>query len=249
MLNESEWKYLAGLLDADGSLSIKIVKNRYCSQYVALLLEISAAVGYDRNGYLQSLTKFFGSCNIKTYENKNHQDAYVFRVQSRKDLNLFLPHVTKHMVIKGAHWDRLYKLYCSFKGVAVDDGTVSVLKEYSTESRLHTGPIKHKNHPTWAWVAGYLDGDGSYQLPKSGTALVQVKAHHGDVVGIELLQKAFGGAIYECRKENTMVWQITMGKMNRSRALHFLPKVHKHSRFKKWKIEQLLAFHYRDCND
>lgn len=250
MLNESEIKYLAGLLDADGSLSVKIVKNAQGRLYMGLLLEISAAVGYDKKGYLPSLAgRGHGTCAIKRYESPAHQDAYVWRMQSRKDLNTFLPRVTKHMVIKGAHWRRLYDLYVQNEGQELTPAVAEQLKAYSAASRKATGPIKPKNHPTWAWVAGYLDGDGSYQLPKTGTVLVQVKAHVDDTCGIELLQKAFGGNIYSHKDPNTRIWQLTMGKKNRARALAFLPKVLRHSRLKQWKIEQLLAFHNRNCND
>lgn len=249
MLNESEIKYLAGLLDADGSLSIKVSENKFGNRHFGLLLEISASVLYDKKGYLPSLATKIGSCNIKSYDNPNHQDAYVFRIQSRRELNMFLPRVVKHMVIKGAHWNRLYEKFCQYQGVSLSEEEVEALKLWSKESRKDTGPIKPKNHPTWAWVAGYLDGDGSYQLPKSGTALIQVKAHVDDTCGLELLKKAFGGNIYTHKDPNTKIWQITLGKMNRARALRFLPKVHKHSRLKQWKIEQLLAFHNRNCND
>lgn len=249
MIKESEIKYLAGLLDADGSLSIKFTTNRQGHIYYHLLLELSAAVGYDRNGYLKELATRIGSVRIKTYDSPNHQDAYCFRVQSRRDLNMLMPRLVKHMVIKGAHWKRLYDKYVELQGVRLDNSQVEELKNWSQESRKQTGPVKAKSRPTWPWVAGYLDGDGSYQLPKSGSVLVQVKAHIDDTVGIELLQKAFGGNIYSHKDPNTKIWQLTMGKMNRSRALMFLPKVLSHSRFKKWKIEQMLAFHNRNCND
>ena len=36
------------------------------------------------------------------------------------------------------------------------------LKVESKKSRSNAGPIKDKKHPTWAWVSGYLDGDGHY---------------------------------------------------------------------------------------
>lgn len=249
MIKESEIKYLAGLLDADGSLSIKFTTNRHGHKYFHLLLEISAAVGYDRNGYLESLAQRVGTISYKTYDNPRHQDAYIYRAQSRRDLNLLLPRLVKHMVIKGAHWKRLFDKYNELQGVQLTDEQVEEFKKWSEESRKQTGPVKAKSRPTWPWVAGYLDGDGSYQLPKSGTVLVQVKAHVDDVVGIELLQKAFGGSIYSHKDPNTKIWQITMGRANKSRALMFLPKVLKHSRFKKWKIEQMLAFHNGNCND
>lgn len=245
---ETEIKYLAGLFDADGSLSIKFSKNRYGNVYLHLLLELSAAKGYDRLGYLPSLAKVMGSCNTKTYAHPSHQDCYVYRVQARNDLNKLLPRLVKHMVIKGAHWKRLYDKYCEYRGKVVND-EVEELKEFSAKSRNMVGPVKPKNHPTWAWIAGYLDGDGSYQLPKKGSPKIQVKAEAKDTVGIELLQKAFGGGICDVKGEDVRCWYISLGKMNRGFALRFLTKVVKHSKLKKWKIEQLINFHSTGRND
>ena len=241
-MTETQIKYLAGLLDADGSLSFKFCKANSGKTYVYLILALTASEKIDRHGYVQSLEKYAGSVCKVTYEKETYTDAWKWNVQSRSDLNKLLPRLLKHMVIKGKHWNNLYEKFTEYKGIDVT-GRVEVLKQFSTESRIDTGPVKAKKHPTWAWVAGYLDGDGCYTLSKQKTLHVGCIAHVNDVVGLELLSKAFGGTIYEPRDDNSVLWRRGLGKSHRDFAIPFLRKVHKHSQLKRWKIEQLLAFH------
>jgi hypothetical protein len=122
-----------------------------------------------------------------------------------------------------------------------------VLAQASKESRkLNVGPIKPKNHPTWAWLAGYLDGDGcySFRTSKNKNMRLSVTAHITDVSVLEFLQRSFGGTIKKnSRTDSVRVYWLGLGPSKRSFALRFLPKLVKHSRLKKHKIEQMIAFH------
>lgn len=238
---ESEIKYLAGLLDADGSLSFKFSKTQSGKTYLYLVLGLTASENIDRHGYLYSLGERLGNCCEVKYENPNYSDAIKWNVQSRTDLNLLIPRLTKHMVIKAKHWDRLYSLYTEYKGVDVS-GKEEQLKELSVKSRENVGPLKPKKHPTWAWVSGYLDGDGCYTLSKRAIHVGAI-AHTKDVIALKFLEHAFGGSLYSPREDNTRLWRRGMGKQNADFAKHFLNKVHRHSRLKRWKIEQMIAFH------
>lgn len=241
IFKENEIKYLAGLLDADGSLSFKFCKTETGKTYVYLILALSASETVDKHGYVKSLSEKVGSvCKIE-YEKETYSDAWKWSIQKRSELDQFLPRVLKHMVIKAKHWLTLYNKYTSLKGVDVTD-YVEELKEFSMESRNNVGPLKPKKHPTWAWVAGYLDGDGCYTFSKKAIhvgAIANVK----DVVALELLYKAFGGSLYAPRDDNTQLWRHGLGFSQSSFAKMFLTGVVKHSRLKKHKIEQLLAFH------
>lgn len=238
---ENEIKYLAGLLDADGSLSFKFSKSSSGKTFLYLILGISASKKIDRNGYLYSLGERMGSISEIKYENVNHNDAVYWKVQGRSDLDQILPRLLKHMVIKAKHWKRLYDKYTEYKGIDILD-KIEELKEFSETSRKDTGPLKHKVHPTWAWVAGYLDGDGCYTF-KNNAIHVGAIAHIDDVCSLQLLQKAFGGSLYEPREDNTQLWRHGLGRNNSSFAKMFLTGVVKHSRLKKHKIEQILNFH------
>lgn len=239
--NESEIKYLAGLLDADGSLSFKFCKTASGKTYLYLVMSLTASKKIDRQGYLYSLGERLGNCCEITYDKDTYSDAVKWNVQSRRDLNLLIPRLTKHMVIKARHWNRLYDKFCEHKGEDVTFIQDS-LKGLAVSSRRDTGPLKPKKHPTWAWVAGYLDGDGCYTLSNRATHVGAI-AHTSDVVALKLLEHAFGGSLYAPREDNTQLWRRGMGKSHSSFAKRFLNKVVRHSRLKKWKIEQMINFH------
>lgn len=243
--NESEIKYLAGLMDADGCLSFNFVDNK-----VYLEMSLAASESIDKHRYIDSLSERAGSLLIREFKEKNWSPSHQWRIHSRTELNMLIPRITKHMVIKGSHWKKMFDKYTELKAVNLSDVQISELKTWSKESRNQAGPIKAKIHPTWAWVAGYLDGDGSYTFKKHSNQeakncmvlKIGAVAHKDDRIGIDLLFKAFGGSIrYE---QDWIRWTRNLGPQSKSFALEFLRKVHAHSRLKKWKIEQMLAFHH-----
>lgn len=242
-MTESEVKYLAGLLDADGSLSFKFCKSSSDKVFCYLILALTGVKHIDKQNYILSLANYGGS--IIEYINDRGNQTNKWHVQDRTTLNKLLPRIIKHMVIKGRHWDRLFSAYTELKGKDASK-QIELLKAFSAESRRDTGPLKAKKHPTWAWIAGYLDGDGCYtfsQKRKGNTLHVGAIAHYNDIQGLELLQKAFGGTIYPVQPDNTVLWRKGLGKSHRSFAKMFLKKVHRHSQLKKYKIEKMLEFH------
>lgn len=248
MMTETEVKYLAGLLDADGSIGFEFTKNR-----PYLSIKLTAADSIDTKQYVQTLPERTGygtSCK-KERKNQNWSPVSVWTVSKRQDLEMLIPRLVKHLVIKGKHFSRMLDKWQEFRGRTLSDIEVEQLKQYCKASRLDSGPLKPKKHPTWAWVAGYLDGDGSYIFKKPPSQkfpklVVRATAHVNDRVGLDLLQKAFGGYIYDRGKagKHILDWVHPLGKNNKSFALKFLPKVVKHSRLKKHKIEQMIAYHH-----
>lgn len=242
-MNESEVKYLAGLLDADGSLSFKISPSSSGKSFLYLVLGLTGARKIDRDDYILSLVKYGGTA--LEYTNAAGNLANKWHVQDRTTLNKFLPRVIKHMVIKGKHWDRMFQAYTEMKGQDVT-GKEEFFREFSKQGRKDAGPVKAKKHPTWAWIAGYLDGDGCYtfsQKHSRNTLHVGAIAHIDDVVALHLLHKAFGGTVYEEQPDNTRLWRRGLGRGHSAFAKHFLTKVLRHSRLKRHKIERMLAFH------
>lgn len=240
--NETEIKYLAGLLDADGSLSFKFCKTPTGCTYLYLVLALTASKKIDTKGYLYSLGERAGRCCEITYEKETYSDAVKWNVQSRRELNMLLPRLIKHMVVKATYWRWLFEKFVEFQGVDVTD-LADELKEGAKRERTSSGPLHEKVHPTWAWVAGYIDGDGCY-FSKNGKAVsVQVITHKDDLDGVRLLHKAFGGSIYEPRSDNTVLWRRGLGKSNADFAVPFLRKMVQHSHLKKHKIEMMLKFH------
>jgi len=244
-VNETEVKYLAGLFDADGYVGFEFNSNK-----VYLRINLTAADSIDHSQYVYNLpeTIGYGSSCKKERKNKNWSPVSVWVVGKEKDLNMLVPRLLKHLVIRGAHLQRMFDMWQQFKSRELSDLEIEQLKLFCKESRKASGSVKPKKHPTWAWVAGYLDGDGSFinkKPPSQRTPrlLVQATAHEYDKVGLDLLYKAFGGTLNNRGKAAPHVWdwKHSLGKSNKSFALRFLPKVVKHSKFKKHKIEQLIS--------
>lgn len=259
-INESLVKYLAGLLDADGSLSFtfKSDPNRPGRHFVGLTLSLASSDAVDKEGFTESLPTLTGMGSVHRYG--AHQQFICWRVNKRAELEMLLPRLTKHMVIKAQHWQFLLE---AWRTLREDSATVSTeemdaLKEGSKESRrTRVGPLKPKNHPNWAWVAGYLDGDGCYTYRRNRcgggytqwTMHVSAVAHRTDMVSLYFLQKAFGGQIFnQGQSPDVFVWRRTLGARNRDFALTFLPKVAKFARLKQPRIRAMIHHHQQRLN-
>lgn len=256
---ETQIKYLAGLIDADGSLLFHFTHYKDDVYNINLKLTLQQSLSIDKDGkYIKSLSEHCGwnqFIDISQYKD-TWSDAYRWTINSRDDLNMLLPRLMKHLVIKGKHFHALFEKYNTLLGKSVSKIEMEQLKEFAIQSRKDVGPIKPKNHPTWAWTAGYLDGDGCYFMRHRKknwgvfTELcVQVVAHDDDIVGLQLLSKAFGGKINKKSSENTHVWSRNLGNSDRQFAIAFLKKMHMHSQLKQYKIEQFLHHHLQRLNE
>lgn len=263
-MNESLVKYLSGLLDADGALSFHFGnKNKSGETTVGLVLYLCASEAIDKERFVANLPTLTGIghasvttprrelviCNKPTRQTRT---INVWQVTKRADLEMLLPRVIKHMVIKAKHWQWMLDVWRQKRGLRISAEEREALIAASKESRrANVGPIKHKNHPTWAWLAGYLDGDGSYiykaKTQKNGWALwniaVTAVAHVNDRCVLDFLHKAFGGSIYKNAKAPSLHWRRLLGYQNRSFAEQFFSKLAKHSRYKRDKIEAILHHH------
>lgn len=245
--NESEIKYLAGLLDADGCLVFKFARYKdNIKMHLCLSLDASEAV--DKHNYLEELASKAGNVYYSKRELSEHIQKK-WMVGKSSELNQLLPRIIKHMVIKGKHWNFLYNTYLANLKTNLTEEEVLEFKRASKESRKNTGPVADKKHPTWAWVAGYLDGDGHYSKrydknPMKTTLMrITLTCHEDDKVGVDLLQKAFGGTVNHHKTEPWFIWHHNLGITDHSFAIKFLRKMVAHSRLKKHKIEEMLNFH------
>lgn len=247
-MNESLVKYLAGLLDADGSLSLIPNKGTDGRVRIAMKLHLVSADTIDHHGFVASLPELTGFGSIyRTY------DKYTsWCVMNRADLEMLLPRVIKHMVIKAQHWQWLLTFWRDWRSQERGQKSMSqeeadAFVEQCRESRrTRVGPLKPKNHPTWAWLAGYLDGDGcySFRTSRNHNMRLSVTAHVLDSSVLDFLQKSFGGTIKpNSRRESVRVWWRGLGPRHTSFALRFLPKLVGHSRLKRHRIEQMIYFH------
>lgn len=254
-MNESLIKYLAGLLDADGSLSLsfKHDPNREGRYFIGLQMRLASSDAVDHHGFVESLPKTYG---FGTTTRGGEQAQFItWVVSKRAELEMLLPRFIKHMVIKGKHWQWLLEMWRTARAERPTCSLAEreVLFAASKESRrLNVGSLRPKNHPTWAWVAGYLDGDGCYTHRQNRghpgylqwAMNVSAVAHENDIVGLELLQKAFGGQIVgQGQSDVVKLWRRALGYQNRDFALRFLPHIAKHSRLKRHKIDAMIHHH------
>lgn len=252
-MNESLVKYLAGLLDADGSLAFTYRRDHIRHDYfcLGLKLYLGSSEKVDRHGFVRSLPHLTGMGAVYPQTTPN---CVMWKVGHRNHLEMLLPRLVKHMVIKARHWQWMLEVWREVRARGYGNQSLTtdqkdVLAEaYRQSRRNNVGPLKPKNYPSWAWVAGYLDGDGWYMHRKPSAKRygmhVGACSHITDASALEFLQKAFGGKIKpHSQSENVMIWERSLSNANRSFALRFLPKVAKHSRLKRHKIDLMIHHH------
>lgn len=256
-MKESLVKYLAGLLDADGSLSLSFKRdnNRPDRYFVGLMLSLSSSDKVDRKGFVLTLPAQTGMGAVSRYGDRSQYTQW--RVTRRADLEMMLPRLIKHMVIKAKHWQFLLDSWRDLRRTSVSGREMDALRAAGKESRrLRDGPLKPKKHPTWAWLAGYLDGDGWYsrrycKSPQNYWAMrVGAVAHVNDAAVLRFLQESFGGSIKpHGQSESCEIWYRSLGVRDASFALRFLPNLAKHSRLKRHKIDQMIHHHRQRLSD
>lgn len=239
--NESLNKYLAGMIDGDGSIQLIPAKNKYGIKPYLTVTLVQSTVYPKAQETMEHLFDHYGYGNLH-YESG---DSTLIRWCINGDAALSLLNtIKKHLVVKGQHADRLIEKYLSYKGhgnnINLDDTkTLEELADFVRWSRDNTGPIKPKNYPAKAWLAGYLDSDGSITRYTT-TPDIKFNCHKRDKSALELIQKAYGREIKEVKdrpNEISLVYYI--GK-NKPLAQKLLVPLLKFLRIKKWKAEQAL---------
>lgn len=239
-MKETDIKYLAGLLDADGSIFFN-----YTAGYAYLTIALDLSDSIDRNfEYTDWLGEELGikPCKGNRDPSKWANQAKI-TISRRAVLETLVPRLVKYMVIKGKHLDRMYTKWKELRGTKSSSEDIEQLKEFVKSSRKDVGPVRVKSWLPKAYVAGYLDGDGSYCFRKKGGRYhVEAVSHEDDRLVQDLLKKQYGGIIYT-GKDGYPRWRRVLGKTQKSFAVPFLKDMVKHSRLKKWKIEQFLHYH------
>lgn len=238
--NESLNKYLAGLIDGDGSIQLIPTKNNYGYKPYLTVTLVQGLQYPKAKDTIEMLFDHYGVGNVH-YE--NHKDMVRWCINGDAALTL-LNIIKKHLVIKGQHAERLIEKYLSYKGygnnIKLDDTkTIEELANFVRWSRDNTGSIKPKNYPAKAWLAGYLDSDGSITRYNT-TPDIKFNCNKRDRAALELIQKAYGREITipkDRPDELSLVYYI--GK-NKALAQKLIVPLLKHLRIKKWKAEQAL---------
>lgn len=243
-MNESLVKYLAGLIDADGSLMFiyRPIKDGYRLQ---LHLALCAATSIDKQQFIPSLPSLTELGTVTYAEGKKDtwSDTYTWHVCKRSDFEKLIPRLVKHMVLRDGHFKWCLDILRETKGKILTEEDVARLKQAMPEVRRSIPHLKSHVHPTWAWTAGFLDGDGHYSLrynKKTGRTVCRMGAvsQKSSRVTLDLLNKAFGGSLYE--EEDCIRWHRNLGPRDAKFSLPFLAKMVQHSRLKKHKIETII---------
>lgn len=239
-MKETDIKYLAGLLDADGSFFFN-----YTSGYVYLTIALDLSDSIDKGfKYTHWLSKELG---VKPHIGNRNPAKWANQakvvISKRAALETLVPRLLKYLVIKGKHLESLFNKWRELRGVKSSKSEVDELREFVKTSRKNVGPIRTKSWLPKAYVAGYLDGDGCYSLrTKRGKYSIEAVSHLDDRIVQDLLLKQYSGYIVE-GSDGYVRWCRALGRTNKDFAVPFLQDMVKHSRLKKWKIEQLLNYH------
>lgn len=250
-------KYVAGLIDADGSLSLNFAfYSGYYNTRLSMILVQSFS--NDPDGELiRSIRDYYnlGTICYRTLEAEN-QSSQIMWMLGTKDTKILFNRIGKHLRIKGTHFDNLIWLVDQLRGVRIKEEHLLELRDYSKCSRKNSKWLKHPKHLSWAWVAGYLDGDGHYRcrigrtrynktddrFQESNELSVTVTCHQEDSHIVDFLKVCFKGHTRDSGEYKS--WRRSLGVNNKSFSLPFLKKMRMYScLYKKYKvIEMMIAF-------
>lgn len=252
-------KYLAGLLDADGCVSLvfRPCKDKFS---INLTFNLLQSFSNDPDGTLiKALRDYYdlGAVNYRDLLGDNIFSSVVVWTLGSRDTKKLFNLVGKHLRIKGTHWDNLIWLYDELKGLRLSVDNREELREFSKCSRKESSWLKTPKHLSFAWLAGYFDGDGHYRFRQrkkfvksygkecnANELCVQVSCDYSDLKVIIKIVEDVGGNYYR-HKSGHIIWKRSLGKNDSNYALKLLKHLRKYSCIeKKYSIiEDMIKFH------
>ena len=203
-------KYLAGLIDADGHISVR------CRLNARPDLDVSISQAEPYVAVLEYAKKQFGGAiRVKHIKGKDYAELQLRCGPARQCLE----RLKKYMVLKRHHAERMLDLVDRSFILRSEDEVKSTRDEVK---RIRAyGADRIPNYPSRKWLAGYFDGDGSFAVKvckKTGYAYptASILAAKNYTVGIVLLQQAFGGRI--CAVRQNALWQLQLSQPSKAKA-------------------------------
>lgn len=199
MLSE---KYIAGFVDADGHLSVRARLGARPD------LTFSVAQSVEYIDILKDIQEQFGGF-IRPKADGAHAELCLRSGPARKAFE----RLKKYLVLKRDHAELFLDLVD--RGTVVqNEAQVAAIRARVKEIRAY-GATRQPNYPSRKWMAGYVDGDGSFTCKvckKTGYAYptLTILAAPNYLVGITLLQKAFGGRIQAMG--SNAVWSVSLSQ-------------------------------------
>ena len=224
-------KFVAGLIDSDGWVSLDFCRNR-----IQIQCGIVQSSSNDPDfQMLRAIHDYYelGTVIYRSHEIPSHTDQCRWTLRTKESKILF-NRLGKHLRIKGTHWDNLIYLSNELGDLILTDSQVNELKEFSTCSRNNSKWLKHPKHPSWSWLAGYLAGDGHFEFRTkrdSYNLRVSAIANEKDIHVLKFIEAAFRGRVARANLSpekpnyNNFTWRRGLGKAHKSFSLPFLKKL------------------------
>lgn len=218
-------KYLAGIVDADGTLGVKFFRQSSGNIYPQIYLKVSQETAKDKVLYL--IQENFGGSIHTSGKNGKHEVVNFSCKQSR----MLLYRIKKHLVVKREFAEFCLDYVKSNPGPIPQD-EVKAHKEYIGEQRKKRTE-KLPNFPARKWLAGFFDGDGciacSYRKNVNRSYLsARITTEPAYDASIRLIHKAFGGKIYSVKKKEGLYPMLVID-LPPSKAQQFLGYFAKHT--------------------
>lgn len=236
-------KYIAGFLDADGSIEIMWKKGIYKP-----LLKISFSQATPHDLVLHKIHEENGGyIRFKMVKKRSYSELCLIG----KAAEMLLNRIRKHLVVKRHYADAVLSVIEEREAPKDLAATKQWVKE---QRRVKSLPVP--KHPSRKWLAGYFDGDGCIwtRINKNihGTYLTfstGIACSDYDTEGIETICKNFGGQIKPHGKtDRVLQWSTVLCP---TKAIKFFVFFGKHSVVKRSQIDFTLACakmgNYRDA--
>lgn len=226
-------KYLAGLIDTDGCISLFFYKTRTTGlQKVSVIVNLTQAATNDPDfEVIRALQSFYnlGTLHYSIPENPEWASTVSWTFGDKDSMILF-NRIGKHMRLKATHFDNMIWLSQQHKDVDdIPQCIVDELKEYRTCSLQATTYLKMPKHLSWSYVAGVIAGDGCIRLyhhEDRNYPSMRIKVTQKDEKLLKLFKRDFKGSIYKVR--TWYDWERNLGINNSSFAVPFLKHVRKY---------------------
>lgn len=190
-------KYIAGLLDADGSVLLHFNKRQDGTFRAAASVKISLSAD------LKYLAEEF-DLNWRDYLREGFKDQQEIYAYGDRAVT-FLNRIKKHLRIK----NHLAEWVLSNHGTVVDNPTT--LKKEMQQVRKDSANHDDGRHPSRAWMAGYFDGDGCIGFfTRRDECWLLVTGWSYDKKILDTLSAHFGGKVYKHTGESFQ-WKKYLG--------------------------------------
>jgi hypothetical protein len=237
-------KYVAGFLDADGSVNVRFQSDCKTPQ-----LHVTFSQKTEQDEVLHLIQRDYGgSIN---YQMVGDGQYTRLTIGGGRKAKMFLNRIKNFSVLKR----RFIEVCLDLCERELDKSEMERVKAYlKAQRKVKSYPIP--TYPSRKWLAGYFDGDGCvsatvHKQSKHGGASIRLHITAEDcyVGGIELIHKAFGGSLKPMRT-NVQQWYINAPA---SKIMEMFDYFGKYTVVKRSQVEFILKCaemgHFRDGNN